>query len=89
MTMYRIKRVPTSGFTRCGYSVQLLNDDGSPLTRLLLACNSDGSPVRGEFGRKVWVPESGPANFYGNDGRKVRAEAIAFAKSFNATRESN
>lgn len=68
-------------FTRCGYAVQLLNDDGAPYTRLLDIDDVDGFRVR----TALRFPDSGPVRFYGNDGRKVRAEAIAFARSYRAT----
>lgn len=70
---YTIKRC-RSYFTRCGYVVRLFNDDGTPHARLLRV-----------EGSCCLFPDRAPIYFYGNDGRKVRAEAIAFAKSHNAS----
>lgn len=70
-----------SVFTRRGYKVQLFNDDGSPVTRYLPVLNHDGSKVKGEFGRPVIHSTTDPATFFGNDGRTVRAEAVAWAKA--------
>ncbi len=71
--MYTIKPIRTY-FTRRGYAVQLFNDDGTAYTRLLRV-----------EGTRNFIPDSGPVRFYGNDGRKVRAEAMTFVRSFNAT----
>ena len=70
---YTIKRI-RSHFTRCGYAVQLFDSNGECHTRLLQV---ERSPH--------FVPDDGPARFYGDDGRSVRAEAVAFARSFGAT----
>ena len=68
-------------FTRCGYAVQLLNNDGTPYTRLLQIRDSTTDRIR----KDLRFPDSGPVYFFGNDGRKVRADAIAFAKVYSAT----
>jgi hypothetical protein len=73
MTQYTLTKC-RAVFTRCGYAVQLLNDDGTSYMRLL----NTGVPYR-------WFPDSGPVHFFGNDGRKVRSEAIAFVKAYDAT----
>lgn len=71
-----------SYFTRCGYAVQLLNDDSSPYVRLLDIVDRDS--FRHRTPRRM--PDSGPVFFYGNDGRKVRSDAIAFARTYAAKR---
>ncbi len=56
-------------FTRCGYQVSLWNADGSPhavTLRFEHTCNT--------------MQDAGPFRFYGNDGRKVRGEAISWAR---------
>jgi hypothetical protein len=62
-----------SCFTRRGYAVTLYNDDGSPHSR----------PLRVE-GTRRYIYDNTPATFFGNDGRKVRAEAMAFLRSLQA-----
>jgi hypothetical protein len=79
MTKYTITKC-RAVFTRCGYAVQLLNDDGTPYTRYLTVEGAKSS-----WGAMARFGDSAPAFFFGNDGRKVRAEAIAFAKTYNAT----
>lgn len=63
-----------SYFTRCGYEVRIFDDDGTPHTRLV--------PVEGQ---RTLFPDKEPLYFYGNDGRTVRAEAIAFVKKDHDT----
>ncbi len=70
---FTIKPYPAV-FTRRGYTVEMFYDDGTPYTPWL--------PVQGAFlsQRARFAPCPMPAIFFGNDGRKVRAEAVAWAK---------
>ena len=63
-------------FVRHCYTVTLKHEDGSVYYRPMRYRRSDGSldPTT------HYIPD--PCNFAGNDGRKVRAEAIAWAKLF-------
>ena len=73
---YTISRVRTS-FTRVGYAVSIFNADGSPYP----------IPLRMAHSPHIWR-DPAPVRFYGDDGRKVRAEAVAFAKEHGATRRA-
>ena len=64
-------------FTRVGYELRLFNADGTPYTRLLSIVGRDP---------RVKFPDSDPIRFWGNDGRKVRAEALACARAYGATK---
>lgn len=66
---YTIKRRGAQ-WSRVGYDVQILKDDGTPYA----------VPYRAQYGNAV-VYDSYPASFFGDDGRTVRAEAIAWAKA--------
>lgn len=61
-------------FTRRGYAVTLFNDDGTRHRR----------PLRVEGKRSCYVYDDAPVKFYGNDGRKVRAEAMRFVRSLQS-----
>ena len=73
MPTYTIRPI-RSVFTRKGYELRILNDDGTPFVRLL---DIEGHP-------RLKFPDSSPIYFYGDDGRKVRAEAIAEARRHGA-----
>ena len=76
---YEIKRC-RSVFTRCGYAVSLFDTEGKPFTPWL--------PVYGALDmrsqRTSYMPCPMPATFFGDDGRKVRAEAIRWAREHMA-----
>lgn len=67
---YKITRL-RSWFTRYGCVAQLFNADGSPHVEYL--------PVAGQPGLRC--PWDSGRTFWGSDGRKVRAEAVAWARS--------
>ena len=66
---YTIKPI-RAYFTRRGYAVEIFDEAGAPYAPWL--------PVQGY--RNRYMPCPMPATFFGDDGRKVRAEAIAWAK---------
>lgn len=76
---YEITKVQAY-FTRCGYAVRLFNADDTAYVPWL--------PIAGSLNMRLqytrFAPCPMPATFYGNDGRKVRAEAIQFAKEYVA-----
>lgn len=68
-----------SAFTRRGYELTIL-EDGKPYPRAL--------KIEYPKGKRYCDPsffiDNTPLRFYGNDGRTVRAEAVAHAKSLGA-----
>jgi hypothetical protein len=73
-----------SYFSRRGYAVHLYDDDGTRVAHWLPCVDEHGSQLRGEYGRPIMGKGDNPVRFYGHDGRKVRAEAIAFARALGA-----
>jgi len=57
-------------FHRCGYEVQIYNSNGSVRSIAFRVHGTDRM-----------FSDTAPVRFWGNDGRKVRAEAIRWAKS--------
>lgn len=79
MPAYTLCQVRHPVFVRRAYRVRLYNDDGTLLLRRVQIIGT-----RGE--RLGYTSVSDPMLFCGNDGRTVRAEAIAWARQHGATR---
>jgi hypothetical protein len=76
MKTYTLRRIRT-GFVRVGYELVIYKADGTLESIPLRVWGTPNYP-------KVYHYDSGPFRFYGDDGRKVRADALAFARSNGA-----
>lgn len=75
--LYHLQRIRTA-FTRVGYRVRLY-DEGGNLALRRVEVRDAGYRFMG------YTICDGPMTFFGDDGRKVRAEALAWARKHGAT----